>query len=97
MTLVLHFILGFITSFLGTITPSMLNMTTAKISLDKSKNEAVKFAMGVSIVVLAQVYVAILFTEFLRSNPAFMQSLQEIGIVIFALLSLLFLSSIKKG
>lgn len=96
MTLVLHFILGFITSFLGTLSPSMLNMTTAKISLDKSKNEAVKFATGVSIVVLAQVYIAILFTKFLRSNPAFMQSLQEIGIVIFAVLSFYFYRQSKK-
>lgn len=96
MTLALHFTLGFITSFLGTLTPSMLNMTTAKISLHKSKNEAVKFAAGVSIVVLAQVYIAILFTKFLRSNPAFMQSLQEIGIVIFAVLSFYFYRQSKK-
>lgn len=97
MSLSIHFILGFITSFLGTLTPSMLNMTTAKISLDKSKNEAVKFATGVSIVVLAQVYIAILFTEFLRSNPAFMQSLQEIAIVIFAVLSFYFYRQSKKA
>ena len=59
MSLVLHFILGFITSFLGTLTPSMLNMTAAKISLNKSKSDAVKFAIGVSIVVLLQAYIAV--------------------------------------
>lgn len=96
MSLSIHFILGFITSFLGTLTPSMLNMTATKISLNKSKSDAVKFAAGVSIVVLAQVYIAILFTKFLRSNPAFMQSLQEIGIVIFAVLSYYFYRQSKK-
>lgn len=96
MTLVIHFILGFITSFLGTLTPSMLNMTTAKISLNKSKIEATKFAIGASIVVLAQAYIAILFTKFLRNNPAFVQSLKEIAILIFVLLSFYFYRQSKK-
>jgi threonine/homoserine/homoserine lactone efflux protein len=96
MSIAIHFLLGFITSFLGTLTPSMLNMTTAKISLTKSKADAIKFAVGVSIVVLIQVYVAILFTKFLRNNPAFVQSLQKIAIVIFAGLSFYFYSASKK-
>ncbi|PKP13552.1 MAG: glutamate dehydrogenase [Bacteroidetes bacterium HGW-Bacteroidetes-3] len=96
MSLSIHFILGFITSFLGTLTPSMLNMTATKISLNKSKPDAVKFAVGASIIVLAQVYIAILFTKFLRSNPAFVQSLQEIAIVIFVLLSFYFYRQSKK-
>jgi len=86
MSLILHFVLGFITSFLGTLTPSMLNMTTAKISLHKNKIEALKFAMGASLVVLAQAYIAILFTKFLRTNPAFVQALQKIAMVILGLL-----------
>ncbi len=96
MSLIIHFILGFTTSFLGTLTPSMLNMTTAKISLNKSKIEAIKFAVGASIVVLAQVYIAILFTKFLRSNPTFVQSLQKLAMVIFAILSFYFYRQSKK-
>ncbi len=96
MSITIHFLLGFITSFLGTLTPSMLNMTTAKISLTKSKTDAIKFAIGVSLVVLLQVYIAILFTKFLRSNPAFVQSLQKIAIVIFAGLSFYFYRESKK-
>ena len=96
MSITIHFLLGFITSFLGTLTPSMLNMTTAKISLTKSKADAIKFAIGVSIVVLLQVYIAILFTKFLRSNPSFVQSLQKIAIIIFAGLSLYFYRESKK-
>jgi len=96
MSLILHFFLGFSTSFLGTLTPSMLNMTTAKISLNKSKTEAIKFAIGASIVVLVQAYVAILFTKFLRSNPTFVQSLQKIALVIFAILAVYFYRQSKK-
>ena len=90
MGLIIHFTLGFITSFLGTLTPSMLNMTAAKISLNRSKAAAVKYAFGVSIIVLGQAYVAILFTRYLRENPAFVQALQKIAILIFTLLSFYF-------
>ncbi len=96
MVLTLHFVLGFITSFLGTLTPSMLNMTTAKISIHKSKESAIKFAVGVSIVVLIQAYVATLFTRYLRENPTFVESLQKIALVIFAFLSMYFYRQSKK-
>ncbi len=96
MVLTLHFVLGFITSFLGTLTPSMLNMTTAKISIHKSKESAIKFAVGVSIVVLIQAYVATLFTRYLRENPTFVESLQKIALVIFAFLSIYFYRQSKK-
>ena len=96
MLLTLHFIFGFITSFLGSLTPSMLNMTAAKISLNKGKNSAVKFAIGVSTIVFIQAYVAILFTRYLRENPAFVQSLQKIALAIFIVLSFYFYKQYKK-
>ena len=71
-------------------------MTAAKISLHKSKSDAIKFALGVSIVVLLQAYVAILFTKFLRGNPEFVQSLQKTAKVIFTLLSFHFYRQFKK-
>lgn len=96
MAFTLHFILGFITSFLGTLTPGMLNMTAAKISLNKNKLEGIKFALGVSLIVLIQAYIAILFTKFLRGNPDFVESLQKIAIVIFMALSFFFYYQSKK-
>jgi len=96
MLLALHFVFGFITSFLGSLTPSMLNMTAAKISLNKGKKDAVKFAIGVSIIVFIQAYVATLFTRFLRENPMFVQSLQKIALVIFMALSFYFYKQYKK-
>lgn len=96
MGVALHFTLGFITSFLGMSIPSMLNMTAAKISLDKNRTAAIKFALGVSIVVFFQAYLAILFTKFLRGNPVFIQSLQTMAMVIFALLSVYFFYQSKK-
>ena len=96
MLLLLHFILGLFTSFIGSLAPSMLNMTATKISLHDGKNQAVKFAFGVSVIVLIQSYVATLFTRYLRGNPAFVQSLQKIAMVIFVLLSIYFYRQFKK-
>ncbi len=96
MTLAIHFFLGFFTSFLGTLTPSMLNMTAVKISLNKNKTEAIKYAIGVSLIVLVQAYIAILFTKYLRENPTFVASLQKMAAVIFIVLSFYFYNQTKK-
>jgi threonine/homoserine/homoserine lactone efflux protein len=96
MLLLLHFILGVTISFFGSLAPSMLNMTATKISLNNGKQQAIKYAIGVSNIVLIQVYVAIMFTRFLRENPLFVQSLQKVALVIFALLSVYFYIQFKK-
>ncbi len=71
MSFIIHFAIGFITSFLGTTPPSMLNMTTTKITLEKTKKEGLKFAIGVSIIVLIQAYIAVLFAKYIHSNENF--------------------------
>ncbi len=96
MTLLLHFFFGLSTSFLGMVTPSMLNMTAARISIQKNRKEATKFALGVSLVVFAQAYLAVLFTRYLSENPSFIETLRKIAAVIFLLLSIYFYRQFKK-
>lgn len=96
MNIAVPFILGFTTSFLGTIFPSMLNMTAVKTSIDKNNKEAVRYAMGVSIVVLVQAYFAILFAKHLHENAGFASNIQLIGAVTFAILSVYFFIQSKK-
>jgi len=97
LALVLHFIFGFSSSFVGMLTPSMLNMTTVKITLERGKMNAIKFAFGVSIVVLIQAYAAVFFTKFLKENPNYILILQKFALVILALLSLYFYREFKKA
>ena len=78
------------------LTPSMLNMTTVKISMERGKNNALKFALGVSTIVFAQAYIAVFFTKFLKDNPDFIQILQKSALVIFMLLSIYFYREFKK-
>jgi len=96
MTLLLPFIFGFSTSFLGMVFPSMLNMTTVKISMERGKLNAIKFALGVSTITLLQAYVAVFFTKFLKENPDFIITLQKVALVIFAMLSFYFYKEFKK-
>jgi threonine/homoserine/homoserine lactone efflux protein len=78
------------------LAPGMLNMTSVKIRLERGKFNAVKFALGVSTIVLVQAYAAVFFTNFLKENPDFIQVLQKIAIVIFSLLSLHFYREFRK-
>jgi len=90
MDLIIHFAIGFFTSFIGTTPPSMLNMTTAKIALERTKGEGAKFALGVSAVVLVQAYVAVLLTRYIHNSESFQWYIKVIGIVIFVFLSIYF-------
>lgn len=90
MSIVIHFAIGFITSFIGTIPPSMLNMTTTKITLKKTKKEGLRFALGVSIIVFVQAYIAVLFARYLHKNENFEWYIKVAGIIIFVILSIYF-------
>jgi len=95
MSLLVHFLLGFGISFIGTIPPSMLNMTTAKISIVSSKSDGLRFAFGVSLIVLIQAYVAVFTAQYLHKNTSFERYITIFGIVIFALLSVYFFKQAK--
>ena len=77
------------------LAPSMLNMTTVKISMERGMFNAMKFALGVSIIVFIQAYIALFFIKFLKDNPDFIQILQKIALIIFVLLSIYFYKSYK--
>ena len=97
MVTVLHFILGFITSFLGSIFPSMLSMTVVKISIQESQKKAFNFALGVSSIVIFQAYIAVGFSKILLENPFYLQTIQQIGTIIFAGLSIFFFWQASKA
>ena len=97
MGILFHFILGFITSFLGTVFPSMLSMTTVKISVRDNQRKAISFAAGVSLIVIAQAYMAIVFSKILVSDPGYLITLQKLGTFIFIGLSIYFFYQTLKA
>lgn len=74
----------------------MLNMTSVKISIERGKYNVVKFAFGVSLIVLSQAYVAIFLIKYLNGNPDFILTLQKFAVVIFAVLSIYFYRENRK-
>jgi threonine/homoserine/homoserine lactone efflux protein len=96
MTFFLPFVLGFCISFLAAILPGLINMTAAKISLQEDRNEAISFAVGASIVVFFQTFIAVLFARFISNHQEIVSTLQEIAIFIFFGLSVYFFWIAKK-
>jgi threonine/homoserine/homoserine lactone efflux protein len=96
MTIVSLFCFGFLFAFVGSITPSMLNMTALKISLDKGRTAVNRYALGVSLVVIPQVIIAVILTKYIAENPTILEIIEKFGIVIFILLSYYFYRESKQ-
>ena len=96
MSFILPLVLGFCIAFLAVILPGLINMTAAKISLQEGKNEAISFAVGASVVVFVQTFIAVLFARFISQHQEIVATLQEIGIFIFTGLSIYFFWIAKK-
>ena len=96
MLFYLPLVLGFFIAFLAVIPPGLINMTAAKISLQEGKNEAISFAIGASVIIFFQTFIAVLFARFINKHQEIVSTLQEIGIFIFSLLSVYFFWIAKK-
>lgn len=86
----IEFILGLVTSYIGLIPPSMLNLNAIKISIEKDQKTAIQFAFGVSLVVLIQAFLALLFLKKIHTNTFIIDSIQILSIIIFFILSIVF-------
>jgi threonine/homoserine/homoserine lactone efflux protein len=96
MDLMMHFLIGFLVAFVGSITPSMLNMTALKTRLQNDKKSAYRYILGVSVVVLLQAYIAVVLSKYIIENPTILEVIAQFGIVIFILLSVYFYKESKK-
>lgn len=96
MVFTLPLFLGFLAAAVGITPPGLINMTAAKVSLKDGRNEAISFAIGATVIVFFQTFLALLFAEFIESTPNVINILQEIGLVIFSLLTVYFFWSARK-
>ena len=96
MLFYLPLVLGFFIAFLAVIPPGLINMTAAKISLQEGKNEAISFALGASVIIFFQTFIAVLFARFISNHQEIVSTLQKIGIFVFSLLSIYFFWIAKK-
>jgi threonine/homoserine/homoserine lactone efflux protein len=96
MNYILPLILGFTAASVGVAPPGLLNMTAAKVSAVDGRNRAIIFALGASVTVVFQTYIAVLFAKFIDKNPDVILLLQKVGLFIFAGLTVYFLWAGKK-
>lgn len=96
MSLTITFFIGLIVALIGVIPPGLLNMTAAKISLKEGHSKGIVFSIGVSLTVIAQTYIAVLFARYLSNHPDIVDILQRVALVIFILLSIYYLFVAKE-
>ena len=96
MSITITFFIGLIVALVGVIPPGLLNMTAAKISLKEGYSRGIVFSIGVSITVIAQTFVAVLFARYLSNHPDIVDILQRVALVIFILISVYFLFVAKE-
>ena len=96
MEIILPLLVGFGIAFSTTLLPGLLNMTAAKISLKEGRHNALIFALGAAVVVFFQAYVAVSFAKVINSRPDIIYLLEEVGVLIFFVLTVYFLFLSKK-
>ncbi len=92
-----HFFLGFGIGFFSIIIPGMLNMTAVKTAIEKGPKSGYLFSAGAVLVVLVQASIALVFANFLNSNPHILEYLTRAGIFVFLVLSLVFFYQARKN
>lgn len=96
MNLILPLILGFTAALIGVAPPGLLNMTAAKVSAVEGRSRGVIFALGASVTVIFQTFIAVQFAKYIDRNPDVVVLLQKIGLAIFSVLTAYFFWAGKK-
>lgn len=90
MGYVLPLFLGFLTASAGITPPGLINMTAARVEMDEGRSRAIVFALGATLVVLIQTFIALVFARFIDQHPEIVVLLREIGLGIFLALTVFF-------
>lgn len=88
--------MSFLTTFLATLPPGLLNMTAAKISLKEGFTRGVMFSLGACFIIIFQALIATVFARYLSNHPDVIEILRIVALVLFALISVYFLFIAKS-
>ncbi|MEH6658909.1 LysE family translocator [Leeuwenhoekiella marinoflava] len=91
------FFITYFAALLGVLPPGLVNMSVAKTCVHRGMRNGVLVAIGASIVVLIQAFVAILLARYIFSHPVVRNTLLRMGIVIFGILAVYFFIAAKKN
>lgn len=91
MTLLIHFVLGMVLSFIGSIPFGTINVATAETAIRQGFRAAVWVALGAALVEWIQAVLCLLFSGFIMDNPLVETVLTWASIPIFIGLGIYFL------
>lgn len=96
MLYVYPFLVGVCASIIGTILPGLLNGTIVKIAANEGRKKAYMFTAGVLLVIFFQTYLAVNFARLIENSKFISEIIQEVGLIIFSILTIYFLFLAKK-
>ncbi|RMF32384.1 MAG: hypothetical protein D6765_00425 [Bacteroidetes bacterium] len=84
----IHFSLGFVLSFIGSLPLGIINTTVAETTIRRGLRTGLWVAVGASLVEWVQAFVSIKFTQILTDNPLFERSFDVVALLVFLGLAL---------
>ncbi len=84
------FLITYFAALLGVVPPGLVNMSVAKTSVQRGKNNGLYVAVGAAFVILLQAFIAILLAKYIFNNPFVHNILLRTGLVIFMLMAVYF-------
>jgi threonine/homoserine/homoserine lactone efflux protein len=101
MDFLIYILIGLCVSILGSIMPSMLNITVIKFSINSGKKIAFYLILGISSVILIQANIGAYLSSILMKNSDYVTTIQKTATVILFLVSMnffrIYLKSRKKA
>lgn len=85
------FLIVYFAALLGVLPPGLVNMTVAKTCLERGKKNGLYVAIGASIIILLQGFIAVLLAKYIFDHPFVRHVMLRAGLVIFIILGIYFL------
>ena len=89
-------ILGFLSSAIGFLAPSMLSMSAVRVTIEKSQRQGLEFSVGAASIVFIQCLAAVYFAAYLVKSPQIILLLQKAAVFILSTLALYFFVEARK-
>lgn len=89
---ILRFIsFAFFAAFAGVVPPGLINMSVAKIAVEKSKKQGIIASLGAGVVNFIQAFISILMARYIIGHASVQSNMLKFGVVVFAGLTIYFL------
>ena len=76
------FLLGFVFSFLGSMSPGTLNILVLQLGLEKKVRAALRFALAVALVEFPYAWIGVEFEDWITSSPSISRNFQLTGALV---------------